>query len=401
MRRDGGYTRIRMSSSQGAFRLRPSSRLARRPAARTLLALTLAGVLAACGGPQTPQRGPAEVGYVTLTAQPVALSTELTGRTSATEIAQVVPQVTGIVEDRLFTEGAMVHAGQPLYRIDPRLYAAALASNRAAVESAQATLAANTAKLDRYNALTDKAAISAQDLSDATAAQRSALAALHQAQANVAASAVNLQFTRVLAPITGRIGRSNVTKGALVSANQPTPLATITRLDPIYVDIVQSTTDLLQLRKSLAKGSVLPSRATVTLKLEDGSDYPLKGDIEFSEVTVDQTTSAVTLRARFPNPDGLLLPGMFVRVETPQGTVPNGILAPQQGITRDPRGHATALVIDAGNKAALRQITVGAAIGTNWLVTSGLRAGDRLIVQGTDKAMPGAQVKPVAVKLGY
>lgn len=368
-----------------------------RLAPLAVMALALAG----CGGQKPPPPGPAEVGYVTLTTQPVTVTTELTGRTSAVETAPVIPQVTGLVESRLFVEGGLVHAGQPLYQIDPRLYKATLDTSRAEIESAEATLATSAAKLRRYNALSDKAAVSAQDMDDTLAAQRTALASLHQYQASARSAAVNLQFTRVLAPITGRIGRSSVTKGALVTADQSTALATITRLDPIYVDIIQSSSDLLKLRQSLAKGNLMPTKATVTLKLEDGSTYPLKGEVQFSEVTVDPTTNAVTLRATFPNPNNVLLPGLFVRVDAPQGTVPQGILAPQQGITRDPKGDATALVVDAGNKVALRQVTVGQAIGTRWLVTSGLHAGDRLIVQGTDKVQAGVTVKPVAVNLGY
>jgi membrane fusion protein (multidrug efflux system) len=205
----------------------------------------------------------------------------------------------------------------------------------------------------------------------------------------------------VLAPISGRISRSSVTPGALVTANQTTALASIQQLDPIYVDITQSSSQLLQLRRALAKGSVLPTRAAVRLKLDDGTDYPQSGTIEFSEVTVDPDAGTVTLRARFPNPDGLLLPGMFVRVEAPQGVVPNAILAPQQGITRDAKGNATALVVGPDNKVVERTVTADRAIGSMWLVTAGLKAGDRLIVEGTDKAPPGSSVKPVAVKLEH
>ena len=374
----------------------PSRAAISRPLSFSALVLALS----ACGASPPPPPGPPEVGFVTLAAQPVTLSTELTGRTNATEIAPVIPQATGIIEERLFTEGGLVHAGQPLYRIDPRIYAATLATNRAQLESAQASLADAQAKLRRYNSLSDKSAVSAQDIEDTQAAARIAQASVHQFAAISQGAAVNLQFTRVLAPITGRIGRSSVTRGALVTANQATPLATITRLDPIYVDIVESANDLLRLRQSLAHGTLMPTRAVVTLKLDDGSEYPLKGDVEFGEVTVDPVTGAVTLRARFPNPQQVLLPGMFVRVVLPQGTLPRGILAPQQGISHDPRGNATALVIAGGNRVERRQVTVAQAIGAYWAVTGGLRAGDRLIVEGTDNAKPGATVKPVAVKVG-
>ncbi|EGD58000.1 efflux transporter, RND family, MFP subunit [Novosphingobium nitrogenifigens DSM 19370] len=364
-----------------------------------LLALALAG----CSQQQQqmPPMGPAEVGVVTLVAEPVTVSNELTGRTAATTASDVRPQVDGVIKARLFEEGSIVHAGQPLYQIDPRLYKASLDQARGQLENAQATLFTNQAKADRYKTLRDNQAVSRQDIDDTIAAARTARASVHQYQATVQSARVNLEYTRVLAPITGRISRSTVTPGALVTSGQTTALATIQQLDPIYVDITQSSSDLVKLRMALANGSVLPATATVHLKLEDGSDYPLTGTIEFSEVTVDEQAGTVTLRARFPNPQGLLLPGMFVRVVTPQGVVPKGILAPQQGITRDAKGDATALVVDASNKVVLRNVVADKAIGNKWLVTSGLKAGDRLIVEGVDKAEPGAVVKPVPVKLGY
>jgi membrane fusion protein, multidrug efflux system len=363
-----------------------------------LLALALAGC--AKGG-QQPQRGPVEVGVVTLASAPVTVSNELTGRTTATTSSDVRPQVDGVIRARLFKEGSVVHAGQPLYEIDPRLYKASLDTARAQLENAQATLYTAQAKADRYKTLSDNQAVSRQNIDDTIAAAREARASVHQYQAAVETARVNLEYTRVLAPITGRISRSAVTPGALVTASQTTALASIQQLDPIYVDITQSASDLLRLRQALAKGSVLPSSAAVHLKLEDGTDYPETGSIEFSEVTVDQEAGTVTLRARFPNPQGLLMPGMFVRVEAPQGVVPNGILVPQQGISRDAKGDASALVVDAQNKVAQRSVTAGQAVGNRWLITKGLAAGDRLIVEGTDKATVGATVKPVAVKLGY
>ena len=374
-----------------------------RPPARSGFAVALGVALlamAGCsGGTDQGAAAPSEVGIVTLTAQAVPISSELTGRTAAVATADVRPQVDGIILQRLFTEGSLVHAGQPLYRIDPRLYKAALATAQAGLENAQATLYAASAKARRYQTLGDKQAVSGQDVDDAVAAARAARASVHQYQAAIQTAKVNLEYTRVLAPITGRIGRSAYTRGALVSASQDDALAQIQQLDPIYVDITQSSADLLHLRQSLAKGTILPASADVTLKLEDGTGYPLGGKVEFSEMSVDPEAGTVTIRARFPNPGALLLPGMFVRVETPQGVIPNGILAPQQGIARAANGSATALVVDAGNKVVQRQVTVTEAIGDKWLVKSGLKAGDRLIVEGTSKVKPGSLVKPVTVKL--
>lgn len=363
-----------------------------------LLSLSLA--LGACGAQDKNKAPPVvDVGVVTLATQPVTIETQLTGRTAATTTADVRPQVDGIIQNRLFAEGSMVKAGQPLYQIDARLYRASVNSAGAQLESAQATLANAEAKAKRYQSLSDPTAVSRQDLDDTLAAARTARANVHLYAATLATARVNMGFTQVYAPISGRIGRSSVTKGALVSAAQTTALATIQQLDPIYVDITQSSTDLLRLRMALAKKDVLPTQAQVRLQLEDGTAYPLPGTVEFSEVNVDATTGSVTLRARFPNPQNLLLPGMFVKVITPQGTLPNGILAPQQGITRDARGNATALVVNGQNKVELRNVTVAQAVGHSWLVTKGLKAGDRLIVEGTDKAQEGASVHPVAVKV--
>lgn len=364
--------------------------------------MTLGLLLAGCSRQASaPQRGPVEVGVVTLATQPVTVSNELTGRTAATTASDVRPQVNGIIKARLFQEGSLVRAGQPLYEIDPRLYQATRDEAAAQLENAQATLATAQAKADRYKTLTDIQAVSRQDIDDTMAAARQARANVHQYQATLESARVNLEYTRVLAPISGRISRSSVTPGALVTANQTTALASIQQLDPIYVDITQSSSQLLQLRRALAKGSVLPTRAAVRLKLDDGTDYPQTGTIEFSEVTVDPDAGTVTLRARFPNPDGLLLPGMFVRVEASQGVVPNAILAPQQGVTRDAKGNATALVVGPDDKVVERTVSIDRAIGNMWLVTAGLKAGDRLIVEGTDKAPPGSSVKPVAVKLEH
>ena len=354
-------------------------------------------MLAACSQEKAPKRGPVEVGVVTLAARNVTVDSELPGRTVSTLMSEVRPQVSGIIQKRLFTEGALVSAGQPLYRIDQRLYRASRDEALATLASAQATAAAAQAKAQRYRSLGDTEAVSAQDRDDVIATARQAQAAVQQARATLQTSNVNLEFTLVRAPISGRIGRTLFTPGALVTASQADPLTTIQQLDPIYVDVTQSSAQLLALRRSLASGKTLPASATIRLKLDDGSDYPLEGRIEFAEPIVDPDSGTVTLRARFPNPDGLLLPGMFVRVVAPQSVVPNAILAPQQGITRDAKGNATALVVGNGNKVERRTVTAAQAIGDTWLITAGLKAGDRLIVEGTDKVQPDAAVKPVPV----
>ena len=359
--------------------------------------IALLMLLAACSQEKAPQKGPVEVGVVTLSAQNVTVASELPGRTVSTSMSEVRPQVSGIIQKRLFTEGSMVRAGQPLYQIDQRLYRASRDEALATLASAQATAAAAQAKAQRYRSLGDTEAVSAQDRDDVIATARQAQAAVQQARASLQTSNVNLEFTLVRAPISGRIGRTLFTPGALVTASQTDPLTTIQQLDPIYVDVTQSSAQLLALRRSLASGKTLPAGATIRLKLEDGSDYPLEGRIEFAEPIVDPDSGTVTLRARFPNPDGLLLPGMFVRVVAPQSVVPNAILAPQQGIARDPKGNATALVVTKANKVEQRTVTAAQAIGDKWLITAGLKAGDRLIVEGTDKVQPGATIKPVPV----
>ncbi|WP_370169883.1 efflux RND transporter periplasmic adaptor subunit [Sphingobium abikonense] len=357
--------------------------------------IALMMMLAACSQEKAPKKGPVEVGVVTLTTQNVTVASELPGRTVSTLMSQVRPQVSGIIQKRLFTEGALVSAGQPLYQIDQRLYRASRDEALATLASAQATAAAAQAKAQRYRSLGDTEAVSAQDRDDVIATARQAQAAVQQARATLQTSNVNLEFTLVRAPISGRAGRTLFTPGALVTASQADPLTTIQQLDPIYVDVTQSSAQLLALRRSLASGKTLPASATIRLKLDDGSDYPLEGRIEFAEPIVDPDSGTVTLRARFPNPDGLLLPGMFVRVVAPQSVVPNAILAPQQGIARDAKGNATALVVGADNKVQQRTVTAAQAIGDKWLITAGLKAGDRLIVEGTDKVQPDAMVKPV------
>ena len=340
--------------------------------------------------PQTP-----EAGYVVLSSQTTQLEIELPGRTTAFETSEVRPQVSGVLQARRFAEGAIVRQGQTLYEIDASLYRAALAQAQANLASAEATRAAAQARAERYKPLAAIEAVSQQDYTDAVAAARQAAAQVEQARAAVQTARINLGFTRVPAPITGRIGRSLVTTGALVTNGQANPLTTITRLDPMLVDIQQSSADLLELRRRLAAGGALPSDAAVQLRLEDGSAYPLQGRVEFTESLVDPATGAVTLRARFPNPQGMLLPGMYVRARLAQTTIPDAILVPQQAVSRTPRGQATVLLVGPEDKVVLREIAAERTIGDKWLVTRGLSSGDRVIIEGLGKVKPGQRVRPV------
>ncbi len=373
------------------------SRLASSVPRRIQFSMALCMLAAACGQSKPPVKKQVEVGIVTLRGQDVTVSTELPGRTVSTLMSEVRPQVAGVIQKRLFTEGSYVRAGQPLYQIDPSLYRASRDEAQAALANAQAMAIAAQARERRYQTLGQTEAVSAQERDDVIAAARQAGAAIQQARASLQTANINLRFTEVQAPISGRIGRSLFTPGALVTASQATPLATIQQLDPIFVDITQSSAQLLALRRSLAAGKALPASATIRLKLDDGSEYPLEGRIEFAEPIVDPNSGTVTLRARFPNPDSLLLPGMFVRVVAPQAVIPGGILAPQQGISRDPKGNATALIVDRANKVERRTVTAAQAIGDKWLITSGLKAGERLIVEGTDKVKPGDTVRAATI----
>ncbi|WP_426263669.1 efflux RND transporter periplasmic adaptor subunit [Sphingomonas sp. PWP1-2] len=345
-------------------------------------------------------KGPPEVGYIVIQPSSVPLVTELAGRTAAYQSSEVRPQVTGLIRRRFFTEGALVRQGQPLYQIDPSLYRASANQANANVASAIANAEATRVKADRYKPLADMQAVAKQDYTDAAAAARQAAATVSQTRAALDTAKINLRFTTVPAPITGRIGRSLYTVGALVTASQTDPLATIQKLDPIYVDIQQASADLLRLRRALASGGSVATRANVQLKLEDGSDYGLSGDVEFSEVVVDAATGTVTLRARFPNPKGLLLPGMFVRARFAQSINPNAFLVPQQAVSRTPKGEATVYVVGAdgkgGYKAVQRPITATATQGTNWIVTTGLKPGDKIITQGVGKVKVNQTIKPVA-----
>jgi membrane fusion protein (multidrug efflux system) len=355
-------------------------------------------ILVGCG-PRPPAgpdpNAPAQVGVVIIHTEPVTLTTDLSGRTSAVLVSEVRPQVSGVIKARLFEEGSNVRAGQPLYQIDPATYRASLNSASAGLAQAQAAATSAKLKADRYKELVAINAVSKQDNDDAQAASEQAAANVQAQRAAVEQARINLAYTRVFAPISGRIGKSSVTPGALVTAGQPTALALVQNLDKIYVDVTQSTTDLLKLRHDLEAGDLARARsARVTLLLEDGSIYALPGTLSFSDVTVDPGTGAVGLRAVFPNPKGVLLPGMYVRARISKGVAAAGILAPQPAISRDPRGRATAFVVGAGDKAEPRQLTVAQTVGGKWLVTSGLAAGDRLIVEGLQKVRPNAVVKP-------
>lgn len=347
-----------------------------------------------------PQRGPAEVGIITLRAEPVTLHSELAGRTAASLVSNVRPQVSGIIKARTFEEGSHVKAGQVLYQIDPAMYRAALAQARADLASAKATLGSARSKAQRYDALVKIEGVSKQAAEDARAAADQAAANVAQKEAALKLARINLDYTSIKAPISGRIGVSAVTPGALVTANQTEPLATIRSLDPIYVDLTESSEARLRLRAQLGAGTLEAGSAQVKLKLGDGSIYPDEGTLEFSEVAVDEATGTVTLRAKFPNPDDALLPGMYVRAVLDQGVAQNAILAPQQGISHDPKGNATAMVVGKDGKVAVRTVVTGQVVGDRWLVTSGLKAGDKLIVEGLNKVGPGMPVKTVEVDVG-
>ncbi|MDT8761046.1 efflux RND transporter periplasmic adaptor subunit [Sphingomonas psychrotolerans] len=341
------------------------------------------------------QGGPAQVGFVVVQPTSVPVVTELSGRVTAFQMSEVRPQVAGIVQRRFFKEGSIVRAGQTLYQIDPSLYQAQASEAQANLQSARATAEAARTRAERYRPLAKMEAVSQQDYTDAAAQARQAAAAVAQNSAQLRTAQINLRFTRVPAPITGRIGRSLVTEGALVTTNQADPLAVIQRLDPIYVDIQQSSAEMLALRKSLAQGGLAPASATVRLKLEDGSDYGQTGTVEFSEVMVNENTGTVTLRARFPNPQGILLPGMFARASFAQAINKQAFLVPQAGLSRDPKGNATVWVVGPGNRAVARTVVAERTLGANWVVTQGLAPGDKVIVQGTANLRPDAEIRPV------
>ncbi|MGO3911734.1 efflux RND transporter periplasmic adaptor subunit [Huaxiibacter chinensis] len=358
--------------------------------------IVCAALLAGCDGSESQQQhaqAPQVTVYVVKSA-PMAVTTELPGRTDAYRVAEVRPQVSGIILQRNFTEGSDVNAGDSLYQIDPATYQAAFDSAKG--ELAKAEAAANIAHLTvkRYLPLVGTQYVSRQEYDQAVANARQADASVMAAQAGVETARINLAYTKVSSPISGRIGKSTVTEGALVTNGQVTALATVQQLDPIYVDVTQSSTDFMQLQQSsLQKGQ---GTRTVQLLMENGQPYPLKGTLQFSDVTVDESTGSITLRAVFPNPQHRLLPGMFVRARIDEGIQPDAILVPQQGVTRTPRGDATVLVVDEQNKVESRTVVAPQAIGDRWLVTQGLKNGDRVIVSGLQKVRPGVAVVATA-----
>jgi len=361
-----------------------------------LLGLMLGG----CNRQQQSPPPPAvpEVAVVAVQPQRVVLTTELPGRTSAHLIAEIRPQVSGIIQKRLFSEGADVKAGEMLYQIDPALFQAALDNARAGLGRAEANLPSISLRVERYKELLADKAVSQQDYDDVAASLQQVKADVQYWKAMVETASINLRYTRITAPVSGRIGKSNVTDGALVTGNQPVVLAVIQQLDPVYVDVTQSTTELLRLKRSLEDGRIKQDEANknrVSLILEDGTRYPLKGTLQFRDVSVDSTTGSVILRAVFPNPKQVLLPGMFVRAEVQEGVNKQAILIPQQAVSRDQKGNPVALIVNAEDKVEQRMLTLDRAIGDKWLVSSGLASGERVIVEGMQKARPGVAVKVV------
>ena len=364
--------------------------------------LGAAFLLASCGssdpretGGRGGRGGPTQVGFVVVQQGSAPLQQELPGRVAAYQVSEVRPQVSGVVQRRRFREGAFVRQGQTLYQIDPSVYNAQAAQAAANLQSARASAEAARTKAARYKPLAQMEAVSKQDYTDALAQARQADASVAQNSAALRSAQINQRFTRVPAPISGRIGLSNVTEGALVTANQADPMTTITRLDPVFVDIQESAADLLALRRALSQGGVVPTNARVRLKLPDGSDYGFTGTVEFSQVLVDQTTGSVTLRARFANPQSILLPGMFVTAAFAQAVDTSAILVPQQAVTRDPKGNATLFVVGPGNRAVQRSIVAERTQGPYWVVTQGLAPGEKVITQGTANLKDGAPIKPV------
>jgi len=366
-----------------------------------LALLSIPVLLGACVDAKQAKAPPAppEVTVVAVHKQAVPVTTELPGRTSPFLVAQVRARVDGIVLQRGFTEGSDVKASQRLYQIDPAPYRAALDSAKAAEQKAQANLVSTTALAERYKILLTGNGVARQDYDNAVAAQGQAAADLAAAKALVQQATLNLGYTSVASPIAGRIGISLVTPGAYVQAAAATPMTTVQQLDPIYVDLNQSSVQGLQLRRDVASGRTKVAGANgakVTLFLEDGTQYPVAGNLQFTDVTVDPGTGSVTVRAVFPNPDQVLLPGMFVRARIEQGVNDQAMLVPQQGVTRDAKGQATALVVGADGKVAQRSIQANSTFGNQWVVEGGLQEGEQVIVAGTQKVQPGMTVRAVA-----
>ena len=362
-------------------------------------------LLASCGSSETQAQGgrggrggpggPAQVGFVVVEPGMAPIQQQLSGRVAAYQVSEVRPQVSGVILRRLFREGSVVRQGQTLYQIDPSIYNAQAAQAEANLRSSRASAEAARARASRYRPLAEMEAVSKQDYTDAVAQARQADAAVAQSAAALRLAQVNQRFTRVPAPISGRIGLSAITEGALVTANQAEPLTTITRLDPVYVDIQQSAADLLALRQALSRGGTVPTTAQVRLKLPDGSYYGYSGTVEFSQVLVNQETGTVTVRARFPNPQAILLPGMYVTAEFAQAINTSAFLVPQQAVTRDPQGNATVWIVGSGNRASLRTVVADRTQGPYWVVTQGLARGEKVITQGTANLRDGAPLKPV------
>jgi membrane fusion protein (multidrug efflux system) len=369
-----------------------------------LMALLCGLSLTACNRQvQAPPTQVPEVATVTVARQSVLLTTELPGRTSPFRIAEIRPQVNGLILKRLFTEGADVKEGQELYQIDPAPFQAALDNAKAALGRAEANLPAIQVRVNRYKqALADKA-VSQQDFDDASASLKLAEADIKYYQAMLETARINLSYAHVVSPIPGRIGTSTVTDGAIVTAYQPTALATIQQLDPIYVDVPQSTAELLRLQRRLEDGRLTPDGTNankVQLLLGDGTTYPLDGTFQFRDVSVDPSTASVILRMVFPNPNGVLLPGMFVRAVVKEGVSAQAILVPQQAVSRDSKGNPVALIVGASGKVEQRMLSLDRAIGDQWLVSSGLATGDRVIAEGMQRVRPGAAVKEVSFDIG-
>ncbi|MEB4677552.1 efflux RND transporter periplasmic adaptor subunit [Enterobacteriaceae bacterium G50] len=359
-----------------------------------------ATLLSACDE-QNTQQGPIPEPQVTVhivKTAPLAVTTELPGRTSAFRVAQVRPQVSGIILQRHFTEGSDVEAGQSLYQIDPATYQADYDSAKAELGKSEAAAQIAHLTVKRYVPLVGTKYISQQEYDQAIADARQADAAVVAAKASVESARINLAYTKVTSPIGGRIGKSNVTEGALVTNGQSTELATVQQLDPIYVDVTQSSSDFMRLKQSVEQGNLQKDNSTssVELLMENGQPYPLKGTLQFSDVTVDESTGSITLRAVFPNPQHTLLPGMFVRARVDEGTQPNAMLVPQQGVTRTPRGDATVMVVNNDNTVETRNVVATQAIGDQWLISDGLKAGEKVIVSGLQKVHPGAKVTTVS-----
>jgi len=361
-----------------------------------LLGLLIVGA-AGCSGSQQKAAGsgPTTVGYVVIQQGSAPIVQDLPGLVNAFQVSDVRPQVSGLILSQLFREGSIVRQGQTLYQIDPSIYRAQAAQALASLQSARANAVAARSLADRSRPLVAIEAVAKQDYITAVALARQAEAAIALNAALLRSAEINVAWTRVPAPITGRISLSNFTKGALVTAGQTTALATITQLDPIYVDIQESASELLKLRQALSRGGAIPTTAQVRVTLPDGSDYGSTGTVEFSEVMVDPTTGTVTVRARFANPQGILLPGMFVTTQFAQVLDTSTFLVPQQAVSRDPKGNATVWIVGPGNKALQKTIVAARTQGAFWVVTQGLAPGEKVITQGTANLIPGAPIKPV------